>query len=232
MASGVPGNPTVSHRYGPENARRKLRCQGLQGPPLRAKGHPAFRLYPCRRRRPISILTSLHRGQSASERPAGTSGANREYRRTLCCFFARRGPMRQRLARLPGRRLPLGPVKPSSTRSGRSSPRRFPTATPPNMPFLRKGDSLRPRGLGHRDHRLGRECRARQADSREHRGPWCSGSPSTDLFLARGPDHQRRACPIPGSDLRGVRRYDHAGPLREARRPRKSYKVPRTGLTY
>ena len=65
------GNLTVSDRYGPDKARPHAPLPHLQGPLLRAQGHPAVRLPPAGgegRRRPGPRRRGLRRPQ---DRPAG-----------------------------------------------------------------------------------------------------------------------------------------------------------------
>ena len=108
--------------------------QGLQGPLLRAQGHPAVRLPHARRQGQGHPPPPRRRQRHPPDRPPRRRPSR--YRRPAGSRRRRSRPRRSRRAR---GFFPLGRARSSSTRPGRSSPRSRRTATRPTRPTTTRG---------------------------------------------------------------------------------------------
>ena len=217
------GNLTVTSRYGPDKARRMLRCRTCKARFSERKGTPLFdsRLPP---EKVESVLE--HIAEGCGVRQTGRlCRVEPRHRRPLQPDGRRARPRPPRRA---GRPFPPGPARSSSMRSGPSSPRRRRTATATDPADDRKGDYWDHVALDP-EHRLvvsvvpgertAENVEAVVEDFRRR-----TGGP------ADGPDHHRR---LPG--LRGRRSCDAYGetvtPPRTGKRgrPKAPYKVAAAG---
>ena len=205
------GNLTVTSRYGPDKARRMLRCRTCKARFSERKGTPLFdsRLPP---EKVESVLEHVAEGCGVRQ----TGRLCKVNRDTV-----------GRLSRLAGEHArdlhdELVALSPPTREVQFDEKWAFVAKKEancdPDRPGRRpQGGLLGPRRVRRREP-AGRQRRARRADGRERRGGG-RGLQASDRGPADGPDHHRRLPGLRGGDPGRLRRDDHAAPDRQAGPP-------------
>ena len=216
------GNLSVTSRYGPEKARRMLRCRVCKARFSERKGTPLFdsRLPPMKVE---SVLEHIAEGCGVRQtgrlcqvnpgtvgRLSRIAGAHaRDLHDELVSLppLTREIQFDEKWAFVAKKEKNCDPADPADDRKG----------TPDMRNRCREP--------------VGRQRRTRRADGRECRGGG-RGRQASHHGPADGPDHDRRVSGLRGGDLGRLWGDDHSAPDGPARRPKAPYTVAPKGLTY